>query len=97
MFIIVVTSAKIRVITLVVVIAVFRVGGELCLLFGIPSFSISVFNGLTVLVPDKLSNSGFINWMKACLTKPSWPALGCQRVDGSYHGLFYSPQLILLV
>ena len=28
-------------------------------MFGIPSFSISVFDGLTVLVPDKLSKSVF--------------------------------------
>ena len=41
------------------IVAIIRAGGELCLLFGIPSFSISVFDGLTVLVPDKLSKSRF--------------------------------------
>ena len=59
MFIIVVASARVEVITLAVIVAVISAGVELCLLFGILSFSISVFNGLTVLVPDKLSKSRF--------------------------------------
>ena len=67
MFTIVITTAGVRIVTMAVVIDVIRAGGKLCLLFGVPSFLISVFNGLAVLVLINLASPGLRFWIMACL------------------------------
>ena len=59
MFINVITTVGVKIVTLAVVIAVVRAGAKLCLFFGVPSFLISVFKGLAVLFLDELGKSGF--------------------------------------
>ena len=56
-FVIVITTRGVIIVTLAVVIALFRAGGKLCLLFGVLSFSLRLYNGLAVLVLDELGKS----------------------------------------